>query len=50
MQKKLPEWEVVRIMMFAMFTFQCDGKCLKAYVHIAKAFLGLKKYEEVSST
>ncbi|XP_073459192.1 tetratricopeptide repeat protein 12 isoform X2 [Aquarana catesbeiana] len=28
------------------WALKCDGKCLKAYVHMAKAFLGLKKFEE----
>lgn len=28
--------------------FQCDDKCVKAYVHMGKAHLGLKSYEEVS--
>ncbi|XP_040181946.1 tetratricopeptide repeat protein 12 [Rana temporaria] len=28
------------------WALKCDGKCLKAHVHMAKAFLGLKKFEE----
>uniref|UniRef100_A0A3B5M0E6 Uncharacterized protein n=1 Tax=Xiphophorus couchianus TaxID=32473 RepID=A0A3B5M0E6_9TELE len=27
---------------------QCNERCIKAYVHMGKAYLGLKKYNEVS--
>ncbi|XP_063799252.1 tetratricopeptide repeat protein 12 isoform X4 [Pseudophryne corroboree] len=28
------------------WALKCDEKCLKAYVHMGKAYLGLKKYDE----